>query len=94
MSFYEGTGNVWNAKIQKYGVRKILESFASSCQLLVELFNRPTDARGTSLSPEALKYIDLEVEGVPTMMTCASQKVIEVAKLIEQKASPKPGETT
>jgi hypothetical protein len=94
MSFYEGTGNVWNAKIQKYDLRKMLEPFAASCQLIVDLFNRPTPGADKYLSPEQIKYIQLEVEGVPTMMGCASQKVAELTRVIERKATPQPGQTT
>lgn len=93
MTFYQGTGQFWNAKIQKYDLRKALEPFAPTCQLIVDLFNRPLRG-GTGLPPETLVYINLEVEGVQTMMSCASQKVAELSRMIERKAAPQPGQAT
>jgi len=89
MLYYEGTGQVWNAKIQKSDMRGILQIFTPNCQPLAELMRgaqSPSCVRspGAAIPTDPACYMP-EAAGVETMMGCATQQVAEASRLIERR---------
>jgi hypothetical protein len=75
MMSYELVGSAWDAKIQKRGLEPYLR-IAEDCDASKEVLSRAAS--------EKYPFITHEVYGVPTLMSCASEKLATLAGNVDE----------